>query len=289
MTLVIDIGSNTIKCLLGVSSDGVSVKSVYEKSLERRILGSNGKLVDDAAELISDSILFFESEAKNFSDKFQTIVVATSALRGSPQKDEISRSVFSKTSREIKILSGDAEARLSFKGAMSDPLLANISNPCAYFDLGGGSLEVVSGSNGVVDFSASIPIGAVRLTRDGGDYFEISRKAISSSLFNIQKSETLVGAGGAVVAARLMKKKLGLLGAENEILLGDIKKFFDIIAPLSIRERVERFSISENRADILPAAFACIIELMEFLKVEKLTHTFCNLRYGVVVSGGICE
>ncbi len=287
MMLVVDIGSNTIKCLLGTSLNGVSVKSIYEKSLDRRILATNRKLVDDVAELIADSILFFESEAKNFSDEFKTIVVATSALRDSPQKDEILRNVFSKTSREIKILSGESEARLSFKGAMTDPLLANISNRCVYFDLGGGSLEVVSGSNGVVDFSTSIPVGAVRLTRDGGDYFEISKKAIASSLSHLQKTETLVGAGGAVVAARLMKKKLGLLGAENEILLSDIKKFFEVIAPLSLRERVEKFSISENRADILPAAFACIIELMEFLKVEKLTHTFCNLRYGVIVSGGV--
>ncbi len=288
MTLVIDIGSNTIKCLLG-RSIGAQVEPIYEKSLDRRILGTSGILVDNASELIADSILFFEKESTKFSDVFETIVVATSALRDCNVCEEVCDSVFLKTSRKIKILSGDIEARLSFRGAMSDPLLPKISNRCSYFDLGGGSLEVVSGFNGVVDFSTSIPVGAVRLTRDGGDFFVASKNAISKSLSKLPKTEVLVGAGGAVVAARLMKKKLALAGVENEIHFDDIKNFYDIIASLTLNERVEKFSISENRADILPAAFACIIELMDFMEVKKLIHTFCNLRYGVLISGGIFE
>ena len=113
-------------------------------------------------------------------------------------------------------------------------------------------------------------------------YFERARAEFAASLADFPKTELLVGAGGAVVAARFMKAKLGLSGAENEISLDDIEKCYAAVLPLSVGGRVEKFGISAGRADIIPAAFACIIELMRSLGKTRLTHTFCNIRYGIV-------
>ncbi len=288
MILAIDIGSNTTKCLLGQTDLNGTVERIYDKSLDRRILASGGNLVPNATDVISDSISFFQQEASLYSKEFAVIVVATSALRDCQYRKEIVKSVLEKTSQKIKILSGEEEAKLSFKGAMTDPFV-NSNQRCAYFDLGGGSLEITSGINGVVDFAKSIPIGAVRLTNECStsvEYSEFAKNEIVKSLFNFPKSQLLVGAGGAVVAARFMKKKLGIAGAENIISLDEMRQFFDIVSNLDLDARIENFSISPNRADIIPAAFACIIELMDFLKVSQLTHTFCNLRYGIIASNG---
>ena len=285
MILAIDIGSNTIKCLLGYAENG-SVIRVYEQSLDNRILDNGGVLVGNADAMIADSIAIFEMSAKKYCDKFQVEVVATSALRDCDCREKIVASVFEKTGRKIRILSGDEEAKLSFAGAMSDVLIDS-SKRSAYFDLGGGSLEIVSGQNCVVDFSCSIAIGAVRLTRtckDNEEYAQVSRMAISQALANFPKCEQLVGAGGAVVASRFMKQKLGLGGAENIISIDDMRECLKAVLALSVDERVEKFAISRNRADIIPAAFASIIELMEFLKMNELTHTFCNIRYGIILS-----
>ena len=48
--------------------------------------------------------------------------------------------------------------------------------------------------------------------------------------------------------------------------------------------RAEKFGVSAGRCDIVPAAFACICTLMERLGAMELVHTFCNLRYGVLLS-----
>ena len=93
MILAIDIGSNTIKCLLGYAENGVVVR-VFEKSLENRILDNGGVLVENASQMIADSIVDFKASAKEFCDEFQVKVVATSALRDSNEREKIVQDVY---------------------------------------------------------------------------------------------------------------------------------------------------------------------------------------------------
>ena len=162
--LAIDIGSNTIKCLLGRARGG-EVERVFERTAQARISAGRGRLVAGAAEIISEAAAAFEAEARGFGENFSTVAVATSAMRDSPQGPQVAAEVFRRCGVRVQILDGRSEARLSFLGAMSDPLIDS-SLPCAYFDLGGGSLEVVFGRGGEVGRSASMPIGAVNLARE---------------------------------------------------------------------------------------------------------------------------
>ena len=282
--LAVDVGSNTIKCLLGRAENG-TVIALLENTLDRRILDRGGALVPGAAEIISGAVAAFRKEALKLTRDFKTIVAATSALRDSSEKSAIVEEVRRRTSLEISVLSGKDEAEISFAGAMSDPLLDR-EKSYAYFDLGGGSVEVVAGKNARVETSRSIAMGAVRLMRECascGEYFARAKEAFAAGLGAFPATDALVGAGGAVAAARFMKAKMGLKGAAHVISLCDVQKCFEAVAPLSERERTEKFSISPGRADIIPAAFACIIELMRRLGKGELIHTFHNMRYGIVL------
>ncbi len=291
MKLAIDIGSNTIKCLLGEAVDG-KVNVLYERTLDSRICASNGGLVSDASTRISEAIKIFIADSKKVSKSFDVIAVATSALRDSTEREKILAEVFNSTSVKIKILDGKEEARFSYLGATSG---VDVVGTSAFFDLGGGSLEVAFGENGIVKKSCSMPIGAVRMT---GEFFaknidetsianlsEKVSRALSGAISTFPRFDNLIGVGGAVVAARLLKKRLGLLGAEYEISLEDMQTMFAEVSKLSSFERVEKFGISASRADIVPAAFLTIICLMCFLKSPKLIHTFCNIRYGIILGG----
>lgn len=106
----------------------------------------------------------FLSDSSKLFPEFSVDAVATSALRDAANSSEICGKVFDATSIKIRILSGKEEAELSYRGAMSDPAVnGNLSN--LFFDLGGGSMEVVCGENGRVVSSESFKIGAVRMTR----------------------------------------------------------------------------------------------------------------------------
>lgn len=294
--LAIDIGSNTIKCLLGRARGG-EVERIFERTAQARISAGRGGLVSGAAEIISEAAAAFEAEARGFGENFSTVAVATSAMRDSPQGAQVAAEVFRRCGVRVQILDGGEEARLSFLGAMSDPLIDS-SLPCAYFDLGGGSLEVVFGRSGEVGRSASMPIGAVNLTReflkdprapvsarDARAIEARARAAIDAGLdLPMPDFKILAGAGGAVVAARFAKKALGLGGEENRISLSQMRGLFDGVCALGADGRAREYGVDVGRTDIVPAAFACICALMEKLGAREIVHTFCNLRCGLVLS-----
>lgn len=291
MTLAIDIGSNTIKCLLGENVEG-RVGKLYESTLNCRISAGAG-IVPDASRKIAQCVNFFISEAEEFCLNFDVKMVATSALRDSAKGGCICDDVFKLTGYRIRILSGDEEARLSYAGAMSDDSIDK-SAESAFFDLGGGSMEVVFGKNGEVREASSLRLGAVRLAKMFGAEKIVDAKTIEKMSAHVRGAfasglarrqiETLVGAGGAVVAARLLKKAMNLGGTENEITVSQMREMLQAISPLTVEERVSKYEISAGRADIVPAAFVVITELMDYLGRDTLVHTFHNIRYGLILS-----
>ncbi len=291
MKLVIDIGSNTIKCLLAKVDEFGNIQKLFEHSLESRISAGGGALVENASTLISNSIEVLVEKAKAYYSDFQSIAVATSALRSASNKADVIADVLKKTSIAINILSGDDEARLSYLGACSDIAIPNCSTK-TYFDLGGGSMEIVFGNLSNVDVAYSLPIGAVNLTKKFCTSEKISKQTraeisdfIAKAFTNISKnkSDVLVGAGGAVVAARLLNEKINGIFS-NKISLENIENFIEVLSSMSIAERVENFSIAKSRADILVSALICVGGLMRHLGHSELLHTFNNLRYGVIIN-----
>ena len=290
MKLAIDIGSNTIKCLLARKDGSGGLEKFFERSLESRISAGRGRLVDSAADIISSSIKTLVAEAKTSAPDFEVLAVATSALRDAPNRAEVAAAVLGATGVPVKILSGDEEARLSYLGACSDPAVAAFGTK-TYFDLGGGSLEIVCGVGLEVKRSASLTVGAVSLTKmfcDGEIVGEAQSDAIDRyvsealSCVEIPRAEVLVGAGGAVVAARMLNQKLNGVSS-NIITLADIGAFAELLAKMTVAERVEKFLLAKSRADILVSALLCVRALMRRAGHKTLLHTFNNLRYGIIL------
>lgn len=298
--LAVDIGSNTIKCLLGRANPDGSVERIYEETKNSRVSSmESAGLVPNAAELAADSISQFQSAAGNFAKDFKTYAVATSAFRLALNGQSIADDIFSICGTKVEILSENDEARLSYLGAMSDPSIDS-TEPTAYFDLGGGSLEVVFGSDGKMDKCLSLPVGAVNITRRFiknpkkplspsetstlSNFFEAEMKSAFGT--GVPRFKTLVGAGGAVVAARFAKKALGLGGEDNVITFDQMRMLLDAVCSCDSDTRERKYSVSKGRTDIVPAAFACICALMRKLGSPSVMHTFCNLRYGLVLEAG---
>ncbi len=87
--------------------------------------------------------------------------VATSAMRESPNGEEFAARITEETGIPVHIISGEEEAEIGFRGAMSDVLEGDRLG--AMIDLGGASTEVAIGSLHSIAWSHSYPIGAVRL------------------------------------------------------------------------------------------------------------------------------
>ena len=289
MKLVIDIGSNTSKCLLAEKTSS-GLNKLFELSLENRISAGSGKLVDNASDMIANAIKKFIFEAKKFSASFTITAVATSALREAIEGKDVAKKASATCGVDVKILSGEEEAKYAYLGAMSDSSIP-YCNHNAFFDLGGGSLEIVFGAANVQNIF-SLPIGAVVLTKTFCKDEVISSQAkkeievfLENQIAKIDspEPEILVGAGGAVVAARLMNEKIN--GKQsNKITIAEIERFIEILLPMSVETRAERFGIARNRADIIVPAFLCITALAKRLNKAEIFHTFHNLRYGLILN-----
>src|SRR5215213_11246289 len=89
--------------------------------------------------------------------------VATSASRDAKNRDDFFEGIESRLGVLPDVISGDAEARLSFAGALSR--VRPEGDPVLVMDIGGGSTEFIVGSAaGVMDSAISLDIGSVRLT-----------------------------------------------------------------------------------------------------------------------------
>ena len=94
-------------------------------------------------------------------------------------------------------------------------------------------------------------------------------------------SKALIGTGGALSAARRLAALLN--GRDSALVdVGDIERILSEIAPMPVSERARKYALPESRADILPAAFVCILEASKTLGYNSIWHTYRNLRYGLV-------
>ena len=90
-----------------------------------------------------------------------SIVFATSATREAKNKAQFLNLIAEKTDFQCRIISGEEEAQLSFKGVQSD---MKIPGKCLVCDIGGGSTEFSYAENGEIISSQSLNIGSRRLT-----------------------------------------------------------------------------------------------------------------------------
>ena len=287
-TLFIDIGSNSIKALLARFECG-RVARIAEYTQNSRI-SSAGGLKPDAADIIFDCANELSALAKNDCASFGAFCFGTSALRDSPTANGVLKSLGGR-GLKIRVLSGQEEAILSFEGAMLDENL-NISpsEPIVYADLGGGSMEFVVRQNGKISMIKSLPIGAVRLTNSFAQNSSLDRAGLRLHCAQMMSqipvprgNFRLVVAGGAVSAARFILGG-GKMSEKRELSLRDFEDALSIADSFGAEGLEKKFGTPKNRADILPAAFLCLIETIRHFGAGCLEHTQFSLRYGVAAA-----
>ncbi|MFC7595592.1 Ppx/GppA phosphatase family protein [Terrabacter sp. GCM10028922] len=163
---VIDIGSNTVHLLVVDAHPGAQPLPAFSHKTELRLsesLGTDGRVGDETA----DRLVAFLGEClvvaddQGVSDLF---AFATSALRESPNGDEVIARVRDETGIELEALSGPDEARMTFLAVRR--WFGWSSGRLLVVDIGGGSLELAAGLDEEPDVALSLPLGAGRLTRE---------------------------------------------------------------------------------------------------------------------------
>ena len=165
----IDIGTNTVLLLIAdVDQDGTIHFVHHEQRLPR--LGRDV----DRNQIISvstfDRIEWILNEYRNLAQQFRAeliVTCGTSAVRDASNKHEFLTYMEKAAGLNVEILSGDEEARWTYRGAISG--LRELIKPAVVVDIGGGSTEISfpkpGTHNGSTQFIRySLQVGSVRLT-----------------------------------------------------------------------------------------------------------------------------
>jgi exopolyphosphatase/guanosine-5'-triphosphate,3'-diphosphate pyrophosphatase len=161
----IDCGTNTIKLLVADLDDGRMVEHVREMRMVRlgEAVDRTGRLGDAALTRVFAAIDDYAAIIREH-DVSSTRFCATSAARDADNADVFTAGVEERLGIRPEVLPGDEEARLSYDGA-THGLQAGLPAPYLVIDIGGGSTELILGSDtGEVIAGQSLDIGSVRLT-----------------------------------------------------------------------------------------------------------------------------
>jgi exopolyphosphatase/guanosine-5'-triphosphate,3'-diphosphate pyrophosphatase len=161
----IDVGTNTVFLLIATITEDGSVAPLYEVKQIVRVgegVDATGRVGEAAMRRLCEALLEYQRLAQAYGAA-RIIVGATSASRDADNKDELIAYVRRETGLRYEILSGEAEAKWTFRGAIS--ILTNLEGTCAVLDIGGGSTEIAVGDTaGELTYHRSLNFGALRLT-----------------------------------------------------------------------------------------------------------------------------
>jgi exopolyphosphatase/guanosine-5'-triphosphate,3'-diphosphate pyrophosphatase len=299
----IDIGSNSIRLLVADvlrGSDGRESLRVVVRAGEpcrlARGLIRNGAIDPAIAERAAGLTEEFARRSRALGAQ-HILVGATAALRDATNGAEIAALIGQRTGIEVRVLTGEDEARMVYRSVVHGLGLANRGQAGVVFDVGGGSTEVVSGVGLQSGRWASLPFGAVSLT----DRFLSSdpptaaecdalRQAVRHELMHQCASmplrvPLLAGVGGTVTVLASLDRSLTTY--DPAMLEGWT------IAAARLRELIERLVSSpreqrgtwpimgEGRADIIAAGALIVDELFQRFPSDALVCSTQGLRYGL--------
>jgi len=298
----IDVGSNSIKLLVAEPGTDPEPIRTIEHRIEETRLGSHlsGQLTEIPTEVLQqavESIQHLVSRARE-QECEQIVIVATSAVRDSANRDFFQQRIEAETGLTVRILAGEDEARLISLGLLQDPEMRH-RNSIELADLGGGSLELVSYATGELRQAISLQLGSVRMMRQFVEdptrsVNEETIRSIEShasavfeeSAFRFPENEELIaGLGGSMTLVRQL-----LAGAEQEspdqfrqtISAADITRLLEMTAPLDLAARKQLPNMNRARADVIVPALAVLHALLRFSRRPGFHQSHFNLRYGIV-------
>ena len=297
----IDIGTNTILLLVAdVTADG-TMTVVRDEQVIARL----GKGVDANRRITAETF----TRVLGFLQKFKTTAEAngatiisaagTSALRDASNGAEFVRDVKSRIGLHIEVLSGQEEAELTYRGAVSEFLRTpGAQRSYAVLDIGGGSTELTIGEEGAVLRKASLNVGAVRLTERLLKTSPPSAPAVSQAVSEVRSwistlpkllpTTRLIGVAGTVTTLAAIDLNLRVYDAKRVsghfIRLEMIEQTSEKIRTKSVGEMIRTYpQIQLGRADIILAGMIVLIEALKRFGVRGITTSDRGLRYGLAL------
>ena len=229
----------------------------------------------------------------------EIIAVATAATREADNQDVFIARLQDEAQLDVRVVSGPEEARLIYLGVASG---LHIGDRQAFFiDIGGGSTEVIIGTQHQHNYIGSLKLGAIRLTThflpeergpvslrkyDGIQRYVRHHAVRTMRELRAYRIDLAIGSSGTIqnladVAARQFHKRP--LQRDDVLTYAHLRQVVAMLAALPLEERRKVPGLNPERADIVLAGAAIVDAFMQELDVPELQISERGLREGLLV------
>lgn len=278
----IDIGTNGVRLLLASASMDQNRIEIRKDSVVRIPIRLGEDVFKDK-KISNEKITDLVNTIRGFRfliEAYKPIAmraVATSAMREADNAKDVLKKIYKASQTQIELISGTEEAQTIY----SAHLQQNYSSQSLYLyiDVGGGSTEVILFEKEKIIDCKSFNIGTVRSLQ--GDDNDEERKNLKKWLIKtIPTGEkiTAVGTGGNI--NRAMK----ILGHKKQTVLHhqDIKDFYDKIKNMSTDEKIMRYKLKNDRADVIVPALKIYLTILKNAGLESIMVPNLGLVDGLI-------
>jgi exopolyphosphatase / guanosine-5'-triphosphate,3'-diphosphate pyrophosphatase len=279
----IDIGSNAIRFQVSTVLDTPSTLPVFKKLEYVRFPLRLGHDVFTTGRISEKSVEKFKKLMKAFKLLVELYEVtdymfcATSAMRESENGQNLADEVQGEFGIVINIIDGIREADL-INRAISSYLT---EKTYLHIDVGGGSTELNLFVNGQKTKTRSFKIGSVRVLEhnDSPVMWEDMERWVRENVKKEYGKVTAVGTGGNISKIfELAKMKPGKI-----LSLKRVKTIRDMVASLSIDERIYKLQMNPDRADVIIPASDIYIKVMEWAHSSSILVPEVGLKDGIML------
>ncbi|WP_127357324.1 Ppx/GppA phosphatase family protein [Actinacidiphila soli] len=163
---VLDVGCHSALLTVVRWRSGAVLEPVFSHKVRLRLhetLDGNGRLGKAGVESVQRAVAEAVAADPHLR-RSEVFPFATSVIRDAPNRDEVIARVARTTGTRLRVLTGEEEARLAYVAARQ--WTGSAAGPMLVLDIGGGTVEVASGTGDQPRIVHSLPLGARRITRD---------------------------------------------------------------------------------------------------------------------------
>jgi exopolyphosphatase/guanosine-5'-triphosphate,3'-diphosphate pyrophosphatase len=289
VTLVaaVDIGTNSTRLLVADVGDGAL------RELDRRLeITRLGEGVDERRILLPHAIARVRNVLADYrraaeeAGVSRTLAFATSAVRDAENGEAFLGEVEWSYGFTTRLLSGDEEALLTFRGVSEG---RKVAPGTVVIDVGGGSTELILGGPNGVAFHTSLDLGCIRLTERFGTDFEAAAAHVRDVLAGVDvRPEAAIGVAGTITTIATLD--LGLDEEDPELVHAHVlsaetvSDWTDRLTAMTVEEIRALRGMHPERAPVIAAGAVVVRETLAHFGLEALEVSEHDIMHGAALA-----
>lgn len=282
----IDIGSNAARLLIKRSEKEIcGPRPCLEKLILVRVplrLGfdvfARGEISEKRAENLIRLMKAYRQLMKIYDvDVYRAC--ATSAMRDAANGQELIKRIKKTSGLDLEIIDGAQEARIVYENHLEST--SDSRGNFLYVDVGGGSTELNFLSFGELLGSRSFNIGTVRmLTGKVKEKTLDDLRDMCKGLADRYRDINIIGSGGNI--NKLFRMARDKDSEAKTMPVAELRRLYDELAPLTVEQRMERYGMKPDRADVIIPAARIFLSIADMVGASYIMVPVIGVADGII-------